>query len=81
MRHMGVMAFAAAFAVSAAAGAADTADELGGNIVVWPKDHGKFLFVNYQKKLAGPVLERPVDWLRKFTVSSPIAEPSGALYI
>lgn len=64
MRHMCVMAFSAALAVSTAAGATETADELGGNIVVWPKDPGKFLFVNSQKRLAGPVLEKPVDWLR-----------------
>lgn len=35
-------------------------DELGGEITVWPKDPGRFLFVNAQKKIADDVFAKPV---------------------
>ena len=60
MRQMNRIVFATAvFAACAALGGDD--DDLGGDIVVWPKDPGRFLFVNAQKKVADEVLARPVS--------------------
>lgn len=42
---------------------ANPADEYGGEITLWPKDHGKFLFVNTQKTVCADILARPVNAL------------------
>ncbi len=50
-----------AFAVTSAF-ALTAADEeaFGGEITVWPKDPGRFLFVNAQKRIADDVLGKPI---------------------
>lgn len=56
--------FAIALAISAAITtlATDIADdELGGEITVWPKDPGKFVFINAQTAVANDVIAKPID--------------------
>lgn len=53
------IAFAAAI-VAAFTALAGEEEEFGGEIVVWPKDPGKFLFVNAQKKIGDDVLAKPI---------------------
>lgn len=53
------IAFAAAI-VAALTAIAGEEDEFGGEITVWPKDPGRFLFVNAQKKVADDVLAKPI---------------------
>ena len=38
--------------------------ELGGEIAVWPKDPGRFLFVNAQKRVEAAAIEKPIERLR-----------------
>ncbi len=44
--------------------AQDAVQELGGEITVWPKNPGKFLFVNTQKRLDFSILSKPIERLR-----------------
>ena len=44
-------------------GAADADIELGGDIAVWPKDPGRFLFVNSQKRVDSATLGKPIERL------------------
>lgn len=41
-------------------GRADDAEELGGNLEIWPDDHGTFLFVNAQSVVFETSFEKPV---------------------
>lgn len=41
-----------------------SAKDLGGEIIVWPKDPGKFLFVNAQKRANSAAIEKPIERLR-----------------
>ena len=56
---------AAVFALTACAGFADAKSdaEEGGRLCIWPKDHGKFLFVNAQKTVEASRLDRPIGAL------------------
>ena len=38
--------------------------ELGGEITVWPKDPGKFLFINAQRQIDPATLAKPIEKLR-----------------
>lgn len=56
--------FALAFAAVLPAVAEDLA-EWGGMITVWPKNCGKFVFVDAQDKVPAPLLEKPIAQLGK----------------
>ena len=56
--------FSAMLAATAAlASSADDLAEYGGEISLWPKDPGLFLFVNAQKRVSADALEAPVGAL------------------
>lgn len=59
-----------AFALAAASAfAADDDAQYGGQIKVWPKDPGLFLFVNAQSRVSGDPIEKPVAALaREFRI-------------
>ena len=60
MKNLFALALAATAAITTlAAEIAD--DELGGEITVWPKDPGKFLFINAQSSVANDVIAKPID--------------------
>ena len=44
--------------------AQDAALELGGDIIVWPKNPGKFLFINAQERVDSATLAKPIEKLR-----------------
>lgn len=41
--------------------------EDGGDLMLWPANHGRFLFVNTQKTVDGAVFSRPMTMLASFT--------------
>jgi len=43
--------------------AGESADESGGMLTLWPKDHGRFLFINSQTRVEATVISTPVQSL------------------
>ena len=61
--------FALALVAAVAIHAEESVEDYGGEITVWPKDPGLFLFVNSQARIAGEPIEKPISGLaRDFSI-------------
>ena len=61
--------FAFALVAAVSIHAEESVEDYGGEITVWPKDPGLFLFINSQTKIAGDSIEKPISGLaRDFSI-------------
>ena len=74
--------FAFILSTGVAVTAANGAEDYGDEIVVWPKNHGSFLFVNTQSRLSADLLSEPIKALAfDFYVDIRLVKGAGAVDI